>query len=444
MPFYNIEIEDVTSRERREPVCEKSEPLCERIGQDVDLTTRYRLIEDALDLAGDPEPPSTEERVTLSLRDALSIMPVGTVREDVALTSADEQMLRIEVPDLYGQLAAGRVTMKTSLLAFFIPSHLLDCEAFEDTDSEVVLPLKALVGAVGFGALRRHSAVTVRRYANIDRLAEPFSVPRLSVDRATVSGGAAIGEVDRATESPTAVEPAMPPLPVPEVDAPREAPVPISTDFSDDYHEVLGNVNINTADLSELMSLDGVSEAVATRILQHRETYGPFKDIFDLRQVPRIGRQTFRRMTGMPYSLKRHHRGRHLARMLRMPAECVSDLDAIAKTLASRPGFSGCVISDADGLLVAQDSAGVFGDTLSAVVPRITRQIQENMNIIEAGCLDSVSICIAGQMLTIVSNCNVALTAIHQESRVTKSQLALIRKVGCELAWLLSHRAYAA
>ncbi len=423
----------------------EGETLCQEPDQEMDHSTMFRMIEDALDVAGATEPPPAEESVRLSLRLALSIMPVGTLRDGVDLSDAEEQTLRIEIPGLYRQLASGRVAMKTSGLAYYIPSHLLNDAASEDPEREVVLPLKDVVGAVGFGALRRHSAAKVRHYTNIERLDEPFSVPPLYVAPAASSREAEATEAVPSPESPAAaVAPPEPSASVSEDDAQRHAPEPIAADLSDDYHEVLGNVNINTADLPELMTLDGVSEALAIRILQHRETYGPFKDVFDLRQVPRVGRKTFHRMTGMPYSRKRHHRGRHLARLLRIPAESVSDLDAIAKALANRPGFSGCVISDGDGLLVAQDSAGLFGDKLSAVVPRITRQMQENMNIIEAGPLDSISICIAGRMLTLVSSRNIALTAIHEESRVTKTQLALIRKVGRELAWLLSHRAYAA
>ena len=429
MPFHIIESDNTD--------------VCEQTGEHWDPPTRFRMIEDALDEVG-AAPTRTEETVALPLRLALSLMPTGAVGDEADKPMPDEQVIEIEIPNLYVQLASGRVSIKKAKLAYAIPSHLLNHAAYDGGESEdVVLPLKDVVSAVGFGALRRHRAENVRHYENIDRLDDPFSA-RPSPGAPPESTATEPGSAELSVDSSAGVASPEQPVSMQDDASQTEAPAPADADFSGDFHEVLGNVNVNTADLSELMTLEGVSEALASRIIQHREMYGPFEDIFDLRRVPRIGRKTFRRMTGMPYSKKRHHRGRHLARLLRIPAECVSDLNAIAEAVASRPGFSGCVISDGDGLLVAQNSAGVFGDKLSAVVPRIVRQIRESMNVIGAGLLDSISICIDGQMLTLVSTQSVALTAIHEESRVTKSQLALIRKVGRELAWLLSHRAYVA
>jgi competence ComEA-like helix-hairpin-helix protein len=431
MPFHSIESE--------------STKVCEQDVEQWDLPTTFRMIEDALDEVGAETPTRTEETVALPLQVALSLMPAGTVADEAHIRMPDEPVIEIEIPNLYTQLASGRVTMKMAKLAYAIPSHLLNHAAYDAAENEdVMLPLKDVVSAVGFGALRRHCAENVRHYENIDRLDDPFSA-RPSVDAPSAeSMGIEPDDVEPSVDPPACVVSPELPVSVAHEASQTQTEAPVDSDFSDDFHEVLGNVNVNTADLSELMTLEGVSEALARRIIQNRDRYGLFEDVFDLRRVPRIGRKTFRRMTGMPYSRKRHHRGLHLARLLRIPAEYVSDLNAIAEALAGRPGFSGCVISDGDGLLVAQSSAGVLGDKLSAVAPRIVRQIRENMNAIGAGLIDSISICIDGRMLTLVSNRNVALTAIHEESRVTKSQLALIRKVGRELAWLLSHRAYVA
>jgi competence protein ComEA len=44
-------------------------------------------------------------------------------------------------------------------------------------------------------------------------------------------------------------------------------------------------VNINTADVKELMTLPGVGRKVAQRIVAHREAHGPFKKPDDVRKV---------------------------------------------------------------------------------------------------------------------------------------------------------------
>lgn len=48
-------------------------------------------------------------------------------------------------------------------------------------------------------------------------------------------------------------------------------------------------VNINQAGLEELMSLPGIGEVLAGRILEYRETYGSFHSVQELTKVEGIG-----------------------------------------------------------------------------------------------------------------------------------------------------------
>jgi|GEM_PF-1861082 len=56
-----------------------------------------------------------------------------------------------------------------------------------------------------------------------------------------------------------------------------------------------GPVNINTADVRELMTLDGVGRTVAERIVEYREKHGPFKTPEEIRRVSGIGRGLWER-----------------------------------------------------------------------------------------------------------------------------------------------------
>lgn len=48
-------------------------------------------------------------------------------------------------------------------------------------------------------------------------------------------------------------------------------------------------VNINTADVKELMKLSGVGRSVAERIVQYRDAHGAFKKAEELRKVEGVG-----------------------------------------------------------------------------------------------------------------------------------------------------------
>ncbi len=52
-------------------------------------------------------------------------------------------------------------------------------------------------------------------------------------------------------------------------------------------------ININTATIEELASLDRVGEKYAQRIIQYRKTNGPFKRPEDILKVKGIGQKTW-------------------------------------------------------------------------------------------------------------------------------------------------------
>ncbi len=56
--------------------------------------------------------------------------------------------------------------------------------------------------------------------------------------------------------------------------------------------DTAGMININTASVSTLCQLPGISTATGQKIVDHRERYGPYQSINDLLDIPGFSRST--------------------------------------------------------------------------------------------------------------------------------------------------------
>jgi len=68
---------------------------------------------------------------------------------------------------------------------------------------------------------------------------------------------------------------------------------------SDSLKEVSGKININTASLSELISLPGIGEKRAQKIIEYRENIGDFKNAEDIKKVKGIGEGIYTKIKDM-------------------------------------------------------------------------------------------------------------------------------------------------
>ena len=65
--------------------------------------------------------------------------------------------------------------------------------------------------------------------------------------------------------------------------------------------EQQGKININTAAIEDLMKLPGIDEYRAKMIDAYRYTYGKFKTVSDLKQVPDISDEIFQQIKDKAY-----------------------------------------------------------------------------------------------------------------------------------------------
>jgi competence protein ComEA len=63
----------------------------------------------------------------------------------------------------------------------------------------------------------------------------------------------------------------------------------LEENITDESSDEAGLININTADASTLENLEGIGETLAERIIEYRQSTGPFTSIEEIREVEGIG-----------------------------------------------------------------------------------------------------------------------------------------------------------
>lgn len=145
----------------------------------------------------------------------------------------------------------------------------------------------------------------------IETVASPLSTKRFdlgSVKRSNLGGTPtplpSLSQIPNPTFVPTTPTPTFTPSTTP---AQTISPSPSSSNSSgssastptttpSQTPEQSAKININTADKTELDKITGVGPVIAQRIIDYRQTNGPFQKIEDLKNVKGIGDVNFEKM----------------------------------------------------------------------------------------------------------------------------------------------------
>jgi len=193
-------------------------------------------------------------------------------------------------------------------------------------------------------------------------------------------------------------------------------------------------IDLNRCTAEDLQQLEGVGPALARRIIEFRNTRGQFASIDELRQIPGIGRKTFRALAGVE--------PRALNRLLGAPHNNELTLQEIVRLTGTLPGVEGCMLAMSDGLfLTGQLPDRLDQNTVSVFAPQLFKRVGRYMRELRVGQIRRMTIFTDQQPLSIFRAGDVYLIIVHDVKHFSKALLRRCERISEEIARLCRQRA---
>jgi competence ComEA-like helix-hairpin-helix protein len=428
-----------------------------------------------------PAAPSTVPAGSLAVPVSalLSQLPAemrGPAYEPSAMPTAE---FAVPEEDLLRQLVTGKVLIDIASVRDQLPAGWVSAGASGDvpldlaqvvaavppdlmkTDSQLAEDAQAVAGMPQFfkpeveipKEIRKASEPAIRRPPVAPPEKEP-EAPAAATVVPTATGSTETG--------PETVVPSMP-----RADSPRKTPEPAETERKPDHKPTAKTpkrkgpkasrlpewngieaslemapkgIDINMARVDELTRLPGIGEVRAQQIVEFRRKNGRFESIYDLCNLPGIGRTLFRRMTGLSRS-NRQNRHAVLNNLLDLRASGAPLLARVAKAIAEQVRAAGCVITNREGIPLAVCGDIAEANRYAALGSRFFFRTQRHLQKFVDRDSDCMIIPGSKPPLLLLSGGDLVIICPLRSTVVTSKRLNRVRKATREVAWLVGPRA---
>jgi competence ComEA-like helix-hairpin-helix protein len=193
-------------------------------------------------------------------------------------------------------------------------------------------------------------------------------------------------------------------------------------------------IDLNRCTVEDLQTIQGVGPALAKRIIEFRDARGQFTSIEELRQIPGIGRKTFRALAGIePHALNR---------LLGVEHDRELSLQEIVRLTSALPGVDGCMLAMSDGLfLTGELPPHLDRNAVSVFAPQLFKKIGRYMRELRVGQIRRFTIFTDQQPISIFRAGDVYLIVIHDTRHFSKALLRRCERISQEIAHLCRQRA---
>jgi competence ComEA-like helix-hairpin-helix protein len=202
-------------------------------------------------------------------------------------------------------------------------------------------------------------------------------------------------------------------------------------------------VDINHADLQALQSLPGIGPLRAEAILKYRRDHEKFQSIFELAEVPGIGRKLFKHVTGL--TMRRRDRHELLCNLLGLEKTARPTLAQLAGHLCALAPVTGCVFSNREGMPLA--TAGLTeteAAPYAAIVPQLFRRARRYLHTLDPQPLHTLVLPLGAKPAVLVEARDFFLILAAPPNAALDPLLQRLGGIVRELDWLQGQRAIVA
>jgi competence ComEA-like helix-hairpin-helix protein len=192
-------------------------------------------------------------------------------------------------------------------------------------------------------------------------------------------------------------------------------------------------IDINRCSAEDLFAIKGIGPSLAKRIIAYRTEHGRFNSLNDLRQVPGVGRKTFRALTGI--------RPQALNRLLGIAEDRELTLQEIIRLTSKLPGMAGCMLATADGLLLTGEVPPEMDqEAISVFAPQLFKRVARYTKELKVGQVSRFTLFTDQQPVSIFAAEEVYLVVFHDKKRFSKRLLRQCERISAEIARLCRQR----